>query len=132
MCGIIATVGYTKTDVDNMLETIAHRGKDNRGIKEFSWGDRKVILGHNRLAINDTSAAGNQPMEWEGIHLVVNGEIWNYPELRKEYEERGYEFKSNSDSKSNHFSIINGSIPGVLSLTFSFMVVHLPVSKYFF
>jgi asparagine synthase (glutamine-hydrolysing) len=99
MCGIIATVGYTKTDVDNMLETIAHRGKDNRGIKEFSWGDRKVILGHNRLAINDTSAAGNQPMEWEGIHLVVNGEIWNYPELRKEYEERGYKFKSNSDSE---------------------------------
>ena len=89
MCGIIATVGYTKTDVYNMLETIAHRGKYNRGIKEFSWGDRKVILGHNRLAINDTSAAGNQPMEWEGIHLVVHGEIWNYPELRKEYEERG-------------------------------------------
>ena len=99
MCGIVATIGYTKADVNDMLEIIAHRGRDNRGIKEFNYKNKSIILGHNRLSINDTSAAGNQPMEYGGVELVVNGEIWNYPQLRKEYEERGYTFKSNSDSE---------------------------------
>jgi asparagine synthase (glutamine-hydrolysing) len=99
MCGIVATIGYTKEDVNEMLEIISHRGRDNRGIMEFQYNDKNIILGHNRLSINDTSPLGNQPMEYEGAQLVVNGEIWNYPQLRKEYEERGYTFKSNSDSE---------------------------------
>ena len=99
MCGIVATIGYKRDDVNVMLEAIEHRGRDNRGIKEFQYGDKHIILGHNRLSINDTSPLGNQPMEWDGVELVVNGEIWNYPQLRKEYEGRGYHFKSNSDSE---------------------------------
>ena len=95
MCGIVATIGYNKDDVNTMLQAIEHRGKDNRGIEQY--GD--VILGHNRLSINDVSEAGNQPMSYDGIHLVVNGEIWNYPQLRKEYEDRGYVFRSTSDSE---------------------------------
>ena len=99
MCGIVATIGYKRDDVNVMLEAIEHRGRDNRGIKEFQYNDKHIILGHNRLSINDTSPLGNQPMEWDGVELVVNGEIWNYPQLRKEYEGRGYHFKSNSDSE---------------------------------
>jgi len=99
MCGIVATIGYKHSDVDTMLEEISHRGKDNRGIKEFTYNDKTIYLGHNRLSINDVSPLGNQPMEFEDTHLIVNGEIWNYPQLRKEYEERGYNFKSNSDSE---------------------------------
>jgi asparagine synthase (glutamine-hydrolysing) len=99
MCGIVATIGYTKEDVNGMLEVIAHRGRDYRGIEEFKYKDHIVHLGHNRLSINDTSELGNQPMQYEDVWLVVNGEIWNYPQLRKEYEGRGYEFKSNSDSE---------------------------------
>jgi asparagine synthase (glutamine-hydrolysing) len=99
MCGIVATIGYTKEDVNEMLEIISHRGRDNRGIMEFQYNDKNIVLGHNRLSINDTSPLGNQPMEYEGVQLVVNGEIWNYPQLRKEYEGRGYTFKSNSDSE---------------------------------
>jgi asparagine synthase (glutamine-hydrolysing) len=99
MCGIVATIGYKKDEVNEMLEAIEHRGRDNRGIKEFQYGDKHIILGHNRLSINDTSPLGNQPMEYDGVELVVNGEIWNYPQLRKEYEGRGYTFKSNSDSE---------------------------------
>ena len=99
MCGIVATIGYTKSDVNEMLEAIAHRGRDNRGIKEFTYKNKTIHLGHNRLSINDVSPLGNQPMEYDGVELIVNGEIWNYPQLRKEYEERGYTFKSNSDSE---------------------------------
>lgn len=99
MCGIVATIGYSRNEVDNMLEVISHRGKDNRGIEEFDYNGKKVCLGHNRLSINDISPLGNQPMSFENTHLIVNGEIWNYPQLRKEYEKRGYNFKSSSDSE---------------------------------
>lgn len=99
MCGIIATIGYNRKDVSDMLDAIHHRGKDNRGIEQFESYGKTIILGHNRLSINDVSPSGNQPMEYEGVWLIVNGEIWNYPELREEYESRGYQFRSNSDSE---------------------------------
>ena len=99
MCGIVATIGYTHDDVNDMLDAISHRGIDNRGIREFNYNDKVIHLGHNRLSINDVSPLGNQPMEYDGVQLIVNGEIWNYPQLRKEYEQRGYTFKSNSDSE---------------------------------
>ena len=121
MCGIVATIGYTKDDVNDMLEIIAHRGRDNRGIKEFNYKNKSIILGHNRLSINDTSAAGNQPMEYNGVELVVNGEIWNYPQLRKEYEERGYNFKSNSDSEIILFLYKEGELKRLDGM-FSFVI----------
>lgn len=99
MCGIVVTVGFNVDDVNVMLDEIRHRGIDYRGIEQFQYSDKTVILGHNRLSINDVSPLGNQPMLYEDIALVVNGEIWNYPTLRKEYEERGYSFKSHSDSE---------------------------------
>ena len=95
MCGIVSTIGYTEDDVEVMLQEIEHRGRDNRAIYQSG----NVLLGHNRLSINDVSSDGNQPFVWNDYALVVNGEIWNYPQLRKEYEERGYRFFSNSDSE---------------------------------
>lgn len=99
MCGIVVTVGYDVSDVNIMLDEIRHRGIDYRGIEQFKYGERTIILGHNRLSINDVSPLGNQPMLYGDIALVVNGEIWNYPTLREEYEGRGYTFKSHSDSE---------------------------------
>lgn len=121
MCGIVATIGYTTNDVNDMLEAISHRGKDNRGITEYNYNDRVIHLGHNRLSINDVSELGNQPMSYGDIHLVVNGEIWNYPELRKEYEERGYEFKSNSDSEIILFLYKEGELQRLNGM-FSFVI----------
>jgi asparagine synthase (glutamine-hydrolysing) len=121
MCGIVATIGYTKSDVNEMLEAIAHRGRDNRGIKEFIYKNKTIHLGHNRLSINDISPLGNQPMEYDGIELIVNGEIWNYPQLRKEYEERGYTFKSNSDSEIILFLYKEGDFKRVEGM-FSFVI----------
>jgi asparagine synthase (glutamine-hydrolysing) len=121
MCGIVATIGYTKSDVNEMLEAIAHRGRDNRGIKEFIYKNKTIHLGHNRLSINDISPLGNQPMEYDGIELIVNGEIWNYPQLRKEYEERGYTFKSNSDSEIILFLYKEGELKRLEGM-FSFVI----------
>ncbi len=121
MCGIVATIGYTTNDVNEMLEAISHRGRDNRGIKEFKYKDKIVHLGHNRLSINDISPLGNQPMEYNGVELVVNGEIWNYPQLRKEYEKRGYNFKSNSDSEIILFLYKEGELQRLEGM-FSFVI----------
>ena len=82
MCGIVSTLNHNEEVVEKMLQEIQHRGKDNRSIYE----NKNVHLGHNRLSINDVSSDGNQPFIWKDYALVVNGEIWNYPQLRKEYE----------------------------------------------
>lgn len=121
MCGIVASIGYTTDNVNDMLEAISHRGLDNRGIVEYKHNDKVIHLGHNRLSINDLSESGNQPMTYENIHLVVNGEIWNYPELRKEYEERGYKFKSSSDSEIILFLYKEGELQRLDGM-FSFII----------
>jgi asparagine synthase (glutamine-hydrolysing) len=60
-------------------------------------------------------------MEYGGVELIVNGEIWNYPQLRKEYEERGYKFKSNSDSEIILFLYKEGEL-NRLDGMFSFVI----------
>ncbi|MBX9850860.1 MAG: asparagine synthase (glutamine-hydrolyzing) [Cytophagaceae bacterium] len=65
---------------------------------EKSW---KVGLGHKRLSILDLSPAGHQPMVHgqTGISISYNGEVYNYIELRKELEQKGYTFHSGSDTE---------------------------------
>jgi asparagine synthase (glutamine-hydrolysing) len=80
-----------------MRETLYHRGPDGEGI--FISPDRRVGFGHRRLAIVDI-AGGVQPMFGEdGACLVFNGEIYNYPELRRSLIESGVRFKTNSDTE---------------------------------
>lgn len=121
MCGILATIGCDKSAVDTMLDAIEHRGRDNRGYSKILYNDSVIYLGHNRLAINDVSPAGNQPFIWDSKHLIVNGEIWNYPQLRKEYESRGYIFASNSDSEIILFLYKEGELNRLEGM-FSFVI----------
>ena len=60
-----------------------------------------LVLGHRRLAIFDTSEAGAQPMRLPEAGLVVsyNGELYNHPELRRELEDAGVEFRSGCDTE---------------------------------
>lgn len=77
-----------------MLEALAHRGPDGAG----EYHDDFVSLGHRRLSIIDLEG-GRQPLRnvRNTIHLVCNGEIYNYRELRRELEQRGYQFLTHSD-----------------------------------
>ncbi|KJZ74788.1 hypothetical protein HIM_05905 [Hirsutella minnesotensis 3608] len=81
------------------LEMIAHRGPDSRG----TWisDDGRIALGHCRLAINDLTSDGHQPMhDEEGIHVVVNGEIYDYDGIRQVLtRDFGHEFQGHSDSE---------------------------------
>ena len=97
MCGIVgfAPVNENAPEVlKKMMERIAHRGPDGEG----QYIDENVALGHRRLSIIDL-AGGNQPMKTNHLVVVFNGEIYNYLELRKELEEKGHHFKTNSDTE---------------------------------
>lgn len=79
-----------------MTDAIAHRGPDGEG----AWTDDHVGLGHRRLSIVGLSD-GQQPMHDAEAGLVVsyNGEIFNFPELRADLEQRGHRFRTGSDTE---------------------------------
>jgi asparagine synthase (glutamine-hydrolysing) len=80
-----------------MGAAVAHRGPDGDGVYERG----PIGLGHRRLAIIDLSDAASQPMRNEAgdLWLVLNGEIYNYRELRQELERAGHRFVSQSDTE---------------------------------
>ena len=80
-----------------MCETIVHRGPDDEGI----YAEGGVGLGMRRLSIIDV-AGGHQPVhnEDETVWIVFNGEIYNFPELRKELESRGHRFYTKTDTEA--------------------------------
>ena len=101
MCGIIGIVerdaaapAAAETVVARMLRTLSHRGPDEGG----SVSRPGVALGMRRLAIVDI-AGGQQPFANEDgtVHVVANGEIYNFPELKEELIARGHRFRSRSD-----------------------------------
>jgi len=84
-----------------MTNVMTHRGPDESGLYFRRGFERTVGLGHRRLSIIDLTDAGRQPLSNEdgSIWLVFNGEIYNYPALRRELEGRGHRFRSATDSE---------------------------------
>lgn len=102
MCGILGSVGHPPPEAElfgRMLDTLAHRGPDGRGVRTLDGG--AVRLGHRRLAIIDLGPDGAQPIGNEDgtVWLTYNGEIYNFLELRDELERRGHRFASRTDSE---------------------------------
>ena len=100
MCGIFGTVNYriSREDFQVQLDKIKHRGPDGFGIWENKSGS--VKLGHRRLAIIDTDSRSNQPMLFGNRYAIVfNGEIYNYIEIKKELQQKGISFVTESDTE---------------------------------
>src|SRR4030095_10397818 len=102
MCGIAGIVSADpEQPVSAMLETIEHRGRDDEGLwtSDPTKLGQKACLGHRRLSIIDTSAAGHQPMfSSDGRYAITfNGEIYNYRELREELKSKGHHFNKATD-----------------------------------
>ena len=103
MCGIAgillqAANTMAPVHLKKMTDAIAHRGPDGEG----SWSNKKntVHLGHRRLSIIDLSSNAAQPMTIGGrYHIVHNGEIYNYIEIRSFLQNKGYSFSSQSDTE---------------------------------
>jgi asparagine synthase (glutamine-hydrolysing) len=103
MCGFAGIVSPNKQIVSNSniaaaTAALHHRGPDTNGF--YTNEEGTVTIGHRRLCILDLSTAGAQPMSLnERYHLVYNGELYNYQELRQELEQKGYQFRSQSDTE---------------------------------
>lgn len=102
MCGIAGILNFKKNLVSQaelklMTDAIQHRGPDGEG----QFVDRYLGLGHRRLSIIDLSDAGKQPMTTGNGQLVLsyNGELYNFRELRRELEDLGHKFFSQTDSE---------------------------------
>ncbi len=111
MCGLLGIVDYKKginTSLFNeMLNSLKHRGPDDEGIEVFSLDSCSIFLGHRRLSIIDISSNGHQPMLYEHLAIIYNGEVYNFKDIRQDLILKGYSFDSNSDTevilKSYHF-----------------------------
>lgn len=106
MCGLVAIIGYAvdapPVERDELLairDAMAARGPDGAGL--WISPDARVGLAHRRLSLLDLSEAGAQPMATAdgSLRIIFNGEIYNYPELRRRLEGKGFRFRSQSDTE---------------------------------
>ncbi len=104
MCGIAGWINLENNRAENhseavlhsMCERMKHRGPDSEGL----WLDDKVALGMRRLSIIDL-ATGEQPVysEDKSIVVVMNGELYNFREVRADLERRGHKFETHTDTE---------------------------------
>lgn len=102
MCGITGYIdlkkGLNVSDIHLMTDSLAHRGPD--GSDTYISENGQYALGHRRLSFLDLSDAGKQPMKdnSEKVIITFNGEIYNFPELKKELDD-DYDFKTSTDTE---------------------------------
>ena len=97
ICGIVTSRGSADLDrLASMSEALVHRGPDSSG----EYADGPVALAARRLSIIDLET-GDQPIANEDgtVHVVQNGEIYNYRELRDELERAGHTFRTQGDTE---------------------------------
>lgn len=105
MCGIAGIISQKLNQeqlaaaLESVRDCIAQRGPDDVG----SWYDHAngIALGHRRLAILDLSPEGHQPMlsPSKRFAIVFNGEIYNFQDLRRDLQAKGYKFRGGSDTE---------------------------------
>ena len=102
MCGILAAVCKNDSRIDinkfnSALNALFHRGPDDYGVLDLD----EVVLGHRRLSIQDVTHGAVQPMSnlTNDIHIIFNGEVYNFKELKKDLIKKKYEFRTTSDTE---------------------------------
>ncbi len=103
MCGITGLIDFHKNADEELLRkmtsTLAHRGPDGEGILLENHNDFQVGFGHRRLSILDLSSGAAQPMRFQHLSIVFNGEMYNYAEIKAELSQAGHEFITQSDTE---------------------------------
>jgi asparagine synthase (glutamine-hydrolysing) len=105
MCGLAGMIGsdrdMVRDAVQRMTRALRHRGPDAEGVEVHAFGRGWLGLGHRRLSILDLSPLGHQPMGHgpSGCRITFNGEIYNFPRLKRDLEARGEMVRSGSDTE---------------------------------
>ena len=105
MCGIAGLISSNPEQaIRQMLDAIEHRGRDAEGVfisESFDEKNLKTCFGHRRLSILDVSSAGHQPFFSADRRFVLtyNGEIYNFLEIKKDLEAKGYKFHTDCDTE---------------------------------
>lgn len=103
MCGITGLVDFTMKSNPEQLKAmqsaVDHRGSDARGSNWNELESYQIEIAHTRLSILDLSKLGNQPMLFRDWVITLNGEIYNFKEIRSELIKLGHNFSSKSDTE---------------------------------
>ena len=136
MCGFAGQFNLFDNSVDqdvikSMIKIINHRGPDSRGL----YVEKNFGVGHCRLAIQDLSVKGNQPMvSNDGRYIIAyNGEIYNFKVLRRILEKKNYFFNSKTDTEVVLNSFIEWKKDAVKKLNgmFAFIIWDKKLKKLF-
>lgn len=104
MCGICGLADFDgkkieESRLETMTAALRHRGPDDSGLYfNPSANSARTAFGFRRLSILDVEG-GHQPMKHNHLVLVFNGEIYNFPELKRECESAGRKFRTRSDTE---------------------------------
>lgn len=127
MCGIAGILNLDGSGVDpitliGMRDMLQHRGPDDAGI----WIDGNMGLAHRRLSILDLTTAGHQPFLSEDGRFAItyNGEVYNFKELRKTLEQKGFQFKTQTDTEVilNYYILEGANCVSKLNGMFAFAI----------
>jgi asparagine synthase (glutamine-hydrolysing) len=105
MCGLTGFVDFTKQSsadtLRRMTDSLTHRGPDDSGYEIYDFENAQAGFGFRRLSILDLTPAGHQPMHFKeaGLTAMLNGELYNFAEVRNELEKLGHTFNSRSDTE---------------------------------
>jgi asparagine synthase (glutamine-hydrolysing) len=103
MCGLVGFIDYNKKSSEEVLKkmnnSLHHRGPDDEGQNFYENNTFQIGLAHKRLSILDLSKHGHQPMIFQYLEIVYNGEVYNFKEIREELENDKYIFESDSDTE---------------------------------
>ncbi len=135
MCGIFSYIKNSENLSEKEINfsrkktnELKHRGPDHYG----EWINKNIFLGIQRLAINDLSASGNQPFYFEDKVMIFNGEVYNHVEKRKILEEKGYKFKSSSDTEVFFYFIIEYGFKNLDKINGMFSFIYFDGKKIHF
>jgi len=102
LCGIVGYYGIKtipERQLNNCLDLMHRRGPDNAAYHSSKKANRNLYLLHTRLSIIDLDERAHQPFHFNGKTLILNGEIYNYLEIKQQLESKGYHFNTTSDTE---------------------------------
>jgi len=105
MCGFTGFIDFnrklTKGHLNTANDVLKHRGPDSGAVAFFETSEANIGLGHRRLSIMDVSSNGSQPMysDDKSVIIILNGEVYNFKEIREDLVAKGYSFHSDSDTE---------------------------------